>query len=58
MQLKIEKKAGDSALLAMTKNVSARLEIKMKKSAYVYPETYQSNHSLFQMIYRRRSTVK
>jgi transcription initiation factor TFIIH subunit 1 len=32
-QLKINKKSGDAALLAMTQNVSARLEIKMKKSA-------------------------
>lgn len=34
-QLKIEKKSGDAALLAMTQNVSARLEVKMKKSMFV-----------------------
>ncbi|KAI0789118.1 hypothetical protein C8Q75DRAFT_719004 [Abortiporus biennis] len=31
-QLKIERKAGDNALKAMTQNVSARLDIKMRKS--------------------------
>ncbi|KIM91917.1 hypothetical protein PILCRDRAFT_57232 [Piloderma croceum F 1598] len=31
-QLKINKKSGDAALLSMTENVSARLEIKMKKN--------------------------
>lgn len=30
-QLKLESKAGDTALITMTKNVSARLEVKMRK---------------------------
>ena len=30
-QLKLENKAGDTALITMTKNVSARLEVKMRK---------------------------
>lgn len=31
-QLKLDRKAGDAALLAMTQNVSARMESKMRKS--------------------------
>lgn len=44
LQLKIEKKAGDAALLAMTQNVSARLEVKTKKSAS--PPTFHSSNEL------------
>jgi hypothetical protein len=32
LQLKIEKQAGDTALLSMTKNVAARLDVKSRKS--------------------------
>ena len=32
-QLKIERKAGDAALIAMTQNVSSRLDVKLKRRA-------------------------
>jgi transcription initiation factor TFIIH subunit 1 len=32
LQLKIDRKSGDAALLSMTQNVAARLETKTKKS--------------------------
>jgi len=37
-QLKIERKAGDAALLSMTQNVAARLDVKTKKSEL--PESF------------------
>ena len=33
LQLKIEKKAGDSALISMTQNVQSRLDVKQRKRA-------------------------
>jgi hypothetical protein len=33
-QLKIERKAGDSALIGMTQNVAALLDVKSRKSQY------------------------
>ncbi|GBE80685.1 hypothetical protein SCP_0304040 [Sparassis crispa] len=45
-QLKIERKASDTALLGMTQNVSARLEVKMKK------------HDLPEGIFRQMTTCQ
>lgn len=34
LQLQIDRKSGDAALLSMTQNVAARLDVKTKKSAF------------------------
>jgi hypothetical protein len=41
MQLRIERKAGDAALLSMTQNVAARLDVKSKRSLFVLSLTLQ-----------------
>ncbi len=35
LQLKIEKKAGDSALISMTQNVQSRLDVKQRKRTWI-----------------------
>jgi transcription initiation factor TFIIH subunit 1 len=61
LQLKINKKSGDAALLSMTQNVSSRLEIKMKKSARYF--SLWMHHltnpcCCHQMTYHQRSSAK
>ena len=51
-QLKIERKPGDSAVLAMTQNVTTRLDVRSRKSRYTIVKNVFGHANGFKMTFR------
>jgi transcription initiation factor TFIIH subunit 1 len=51
-QLKIERKSGDSAVLAMTQNVTTRLDVRSRKSRYTIVKNVFGHANGFKMTSR------
>ena len=63
LQLKIEKKAGDTALISMTQNVQSRLDVRQRKRAwFIFASLpsldFPAAHVHLQMTYPRRCSVR
>ena len=57
-QLRIERKAGDAALMEMKQNVAARLEVKMQKSSFPLIFTLLCVLTSLQATYPNPSTAR